>query len=96
MCASARNHACLGRAPDLPFLCLTVMSRAASSPILKASLLLAVLVIGVARVRTADLPGCNQEITRCLSACRAVCARRITDNERTAKNRARLGQALSA
>jgi hypothetical protein len=60
------------------------MSRAAS-PIVKVGLILAVIVIGGAKVRTNDLPACSQEVTRCLAACRAVCARRITDAERIAK-----------
>jgi hypothetical protein len=56
-----------------------------ASPIVKAGLILAVILIAGAKVRTNDLPSCSQEVTRCLAACRAVCARRLTDAERIAK-----------
>jgi hypothetical protein len=59
------------------------MSRAAS-PIVKAGLILAVIVIAGAKVRGTDLPSSSQEVTRCLAACRAVCSRRLIDAERTA------------
>jgi hypothetical protein len=57
------------------------MARAAS-PIIKVGLLLAVLMVCGARVRATDIPSCSQEITRCLSACRAVCSRRLADHTR--------------
>jgi hypothetical protein len=60
------------------------VSRAAS-PLIKIGLVLTVILVGYARVRAKELPASNQEITRCLAACRAVCARRIADAERTAK-----------
>jgi hypothetical protein len=60
------------------------VSRAAS-PIVKAALILAVIFVAGAKVRTDDFHACTQEITRCLASCRAVCARRLTDAERTAK-----------
>jgi hypothetical protein len=64
------------------------MSRAAS-PVVKVGLLLAVLLAAGAKARASDVPACTREIQRCLSACRAVCARRITGNEREAKRRTR-------
>jgi hypothetical protein len=60
------------------------VSRAAF-PLIKIGLVLTVILVGYARVRAKDLPASNQEITRCLAACRAVCARRIADTERLAK-----------
>jgi hypothetical protein len=66
------------------------MSRAAS-PFVKVGFLLAVLLMTGARVRTADAPACTREITRCLSACRAVCGRRISENERLSKQPVRGG-----
>ena len=60
------------------------MSRA-SSPAIKIGLLLAVVLITGARVRASDVPTCTREIARCLSACRAVMARRLSENERRAK-----------
>jgi hypothetical protein len=51
----------------------------------KATLILAVIVIGCVKVRAKDLSTSGQEVTRCLAACRAVCARRLTDAERGAK-----------
>jgi hypothetical protein len=48
-------------------------------------LILAVILLAGAKVRAIDLPSCSQEVTRCLAACRAVCARRLTDAERVAK-----------
>lgn len=66
-------------------LALTLCVSRTASPIIKAGLILAVLLLGAARVRARDLPSCSQEITRCLAACRAVCSRRLVDNERLAK-----------
>ena len=60
------------------------MSRAAS-PVEKVGFLLIVLMVAGAKVRAGELPQCTQEIQRCLAACRAVCSRRIADNEREAK-----------
>ena len=60
------------------------MSRAAS-PVVKVGLLLIVLTVAGAKVRAGNLPICTQEFQRCLAACRAVCSRRIADNEREAK-----------
>jgi hypothetical protein len=56
-----------------------------ASPLFKVGLLAAVIVITGARLRAKDIMTCTREITRCLSACRAVCARRIAENEREAK-----------
>ncbi len=64
------------------------MSRAAS-PAVKIGLLLAVLLITGAKLRAGDVTTCSRELARCLAACRAVCARRITENERKAKGPAR-------
>ena len=64
------------------------MSRAAS-PAVKFGLLLAVLLITGAKLRAGDVTTCSREIARCLAACRAVCARRITENERKSKGPAR-------
>lgn len=55
------------------------------SPLLKASLLVAVVLLTGARLRAKDMATCSREIARCLSACRAVVSRRIADNEREAK-----------
>lgn len=60
------------------------MSRAVS-PVVKAGLIAIAMLVCGSRVRATDLPGCSQEITRCLSACRAVCMRRIADNDRSTK-----------
>jgi hypothetical protein len=64
------------------------MSRAAS-PAVKFGLLLAVLLITGAKMRAGDVTTCSREIARCLAACRAVCARRITENERKSNGPAR-------
>jgi len=61
------------------------MSRAAA-PAVRAALILAALFVCAARVRAADLPNCTQEIHRCLAACRAVCARRLSEHERRMKS----------
>ena len=57
------------------------MSRAAV-PVLKAMLFVIAVVVCGARIRATDLPSCTLDITRCLSACRAVCMRRIAHNDR--------------
>jgi hypothetical protein len=57
-------------------------------------LIVAVLIIGGTRLRARDLPSCSQEVTRCLAACRAVCARRLSDAERLAKFPTRGGGTL--
>jgi hypothetical protein len=68
------------------FLAVTAGMSRAASPAVKIGLMLAVLLITGARVLGSDVPTCTREIARCLSACRAVCARRITENERRAKS----------
>jgi hypothetical protein len=55
------------------------------SPLLKAGLLVAVILLTGARLRAKDIATCSREIARCLSACRAVVSRRIADNERESK-----------
>ena len=59
------------------------MSRA-TSPLVKAALIAAVMLVCAARVRAVD-PKCTQEINRCLAACRAVCSRRIVENDRASR-----------
>jgi hypothetical protein len=67
----------------------TFVSRAAS-PFIKAGLIIAVLVIAGAKVRSiSELPSNSQEITRCLGACRAALSRRLVERERDEKNPAR-------
>jgi hypothetical protein len=62
-----------------------------SSPLLKVGLLAAVIVVTGARLRAKDMVTCTREIARCLSACRAVVARRISENEREQKRPATRG-----
>jgi hypothetical protein len=59
------------------------VSRAAS-PVVKFGLILAVMLMSAARVRGIDLPSCSQEITRCLTVCRAVCSRQLAEESRDA------------
>jgi hypothetical protein len=47
-------------------------------------LFLAVVVLGVARARGVDLPSCSKELTRCLTACRAIVSRRLAEDSRDA------------
>lgn len=60
------------------------MSRAVV-PVLKVMVFVIAVVVCGGKLRAADLPSCTLEITRCLSACRAVCMRRINHNDRCAQ-----------
>jgi hypothetical protein len=67
------------------------VSRANCFPYLKVGLILAVVVVGVARMRGIDIPSRGQEFTRCLAACRAIVSRRLAEEDRD-KHMTRSGQ----
>jgi hypothetical protein len=48
------------------------------APVIRVIFLLVPLVVCAGRMRTADIPASTQELNRCLSALRVVCARRIS------------------